>query len=130
MTPAAGDELGPYAVRPVELEDMRALAQILADPNPVHVDAAAARAAGLGERPINPGPANFGYVLEMLRASFPDGLVTSLEVRLLANVAAGDRLVAGGRVQSVGEAGAQCFVWLDVVDGGRALEGTATVSAS
>jgi 3-hydroxybutyryl-CoA dehydratase len=129
---AAGSELDPLEVGPVEVEGMRAVGEILDDPNPIHFDPAAASAAGLGDRPINQGPANIAYVLDMLRANLPEATVGDLDVRLLGNVAAGDRVVAGGRVESSEEGGGpialRATVWLEVIDGGRALEGTAILS--
>jgi 3-hydroxybutyryl-CoA dehydratase len=106
---------------------MDVFADILDDPNPIHLDPAAAAAAGLGERTINQGPANFGYVLNMLLAAFPGARIADLDVRLLANVCAGDRVTAGGEVQSEQDGRVRCAVWLDVDGGARAIEGTATV---
>ena len=131
MTLKPGAELGPRRIDPVDSEAMCTLAEILGDPNPIHLDAAAARAAGLGDRPVNQGPANFGYVLDMLRSSIPEGHVVELHVRLLGSVFAGDSVVAGGRIDSVDwvadAAHASCTVWLDVEDGQRALTGTAVL---
>jgi 3-hydroxybutyryl-CoA dehydratase len=128
---AAGTALGPLVIEAVDAEAMKDLAVLLADPNPIHLDAAAARAAGLGDRPVNQGPANFGYVLTMLTRAIPGAVVRDLRVRLLANVFAGDRVVADGRIESTEqlEAGERlaCSVWLDVDGGRRALEGTATL---
>jgi 3-hydroxybutyryl-CoA dehydratase len=106
---------------------MDAFAEILEDPNPIHLDPAAAAAAGLGERTINQGPANCGYVIDMLRESFPGAELRDLNVRLLANVCAGDQVTAAGRVEAVEEGRLRCAVWLDVEGGPRAVEGTATV---
>jgi len=106
---------------------MDVFADILDDPNPIHLDPAAAAAAGLGDRTINQGPANFGYVLNMLLAAFPGALIRDLDVRLLANVCAGDRVTAGGEVTSREPGRVGCAVWLDVEGGARAIEGTATV---
>ena len=48
-------------------------------------------------------------------------------MRLLANVFAGDRVVAAGRVEAVEDGRAVCSVWLDVDGGARAVDGTATL---
>src|SRR3954464_15575914 len=93
---------------------MDVFADILDDPNPIHLDPAAAAAAGLGDRTINQGPANLGYVLNMLLAAFPGALVRDLDVRLLANVCAGDRVTASGEVQSEEAGRVRCVVWLDI----------------
>jgi 3-hydroxybutyryl-CoA dehydratase len=130
--PAAGAALGPWTLEAVDPDAMRAMGELLADPNPIHFDADAARAAGLGDRPINQGPANFGYVLEMLRAAVPGATVRDLDVRLLGQVAAGDRVVAAGRVEETrdedGVLRIACAVWLDVDGGSRALDGTAVLT--
>ena len=110
---------------------MDLMADVLEDPNPIHLDAAATRALGLGDRTINQGPANFGYVMNMLMAAVPGGEIRDLRVRLLSNVRAGDRVTAAGRVESIDEGGGRrrlgCAVWLDIEGGQRAIEGTATV---
>ena len=111
----------------VRQDAMDVFAEILDDPNPIHLDPAAAAAAGLGERTINQGPANFGYVLDMLLAAHPGARVRDLKVRLLANVHAGDRVTAGGEVLAERDGRLECAVWLDVEGGARAIEGTATV---
>jgi 3-hydroxybutyryl-CoA dehydratase len=110
--------LGPLVVESVSAERMKALAVVLDDPNPIHLT---------GPRPVNQGPANIAWVLDMLREALPGVRVVDLEVRLLANVLAGHRVIAGGRVERVEAGRATCSVWLDVDGGARAVEGTATV---
>jgi 3-hydroxybutyryl-CoA dehydratase len=131
MTLAAGSALGPLVVESVSAERMKALAVVLADPNPIHLDPEAVRALGMGERVINQGPANFAYVLDMLRAAVPEAEIRDVRFRLLANVFAEDRVVAAGRVESVDDAGGarrlDCTVWLDVDGRARAVDGTATL---
>ena len=125
----AGTELGPRIIESVSGPAMHDVAAVLDDPNPIHLSGEAAAAAGLGDRPVNQGPVNIGYILDMLRAV---GVVRDIRVRLLANVFAGDRAVAGGRVESVqtdrdGRFLAQCLVWLEIDGSGRAVEGTAEI---
>jgi 3-hydroxybutyryl-CoA dehydratase len=128
---AVGSELKPWTVEHVDPEKMKVFAVVLADPNPIHLDPAAVRAAGLGERVINQGPASFGYVLNMLREAAPQATIAELNVRLNANVFGGERVTAGGQVDAVderdGERRLTCSVWLDVHGGRRALQGTATL---
>jgi 3-hydroxybutyryl-CoA dehydratase len=132
VSPLAVDsELGPWTIEHVDPEKMKVFAVVLADPNPIHLDAQAVSAAGLGDRVINQGPASFGYVLNMLRDAAPRATIADLNVRLTANVFDGDRVTAGGRVDAVderdGERRLTCSVWLDVDGGRRALQGTATL---
>jgi 3-hydroxybutyryl-CoA dehydratase len=132
MSPVAvGSELKPWTVDHVDPAKMKVFAVVLADPNPIHLDPEAVSAAGLGDRVINQGPASFGYVLNMLREAVPQATIAELNVRLSANVFGGDRVTAGGRVDSIdehdGERRLTCSVWLDVQGSRRALQGTATL---
>jgi 3-hydroxybutyryl-CoA dehydratase len=123
----AGVELGPLVIESVRAERMKTLAVVLADPNPIHLDPGAVRALGMGDRVVNQGPANFAWVLDMLREAVPGAQISDLKVRLLANVFADDRVVAAGRVDAVDGGRLSCSVWLDVDGGSRALDGTATL---
>jgi 3-hydroxybutyryl-CoA dehydratase len=104
MTLSAGSELGPWTIDRVDPEKMKTFAVVLADPNPIHLDPDAVRAAGLGDRVVNQGPASFGYVLNMLREAIPGGVIRDLNVRLTANVFGGDSVTAAGEVRSAQEA--------------------------
>jgi acyl dehydratase len=107
---------------------MRDMALILDDPNQIHLDPGVVRALGLGDRVINQGPSNCGYIMNMLLAAFPGAGIRSFRARFLASVFAGDSVVAGGQV--VEETGPEvtCAVWLDVVGGERAVDGVATLT--
>jgi acyl dehydratase len=108
---------------------MKIMALLLHDPNPIHFDPASVASFGPDARVINQGPISLGYVVTMLSA-WLGGVsgITSLHCRYLANVRAEDAVVVGGEIVSVDPAGsAACRVWLEVEDGVRALEGTATV---
>jgi 3-hydroxybutyryl-CoA dehydratase len=104
---------------------------VLDDPNPIHLDPEAVRALGLGDRVVNQGPANLGYLLDLLHEVAPTGRVADVRVRFMANVLGGDRVIAAGRVEAVEEDAEarrlRCAIWLDVDGGARALEGTATL---
>ena len=54
-------------VREVRPEPMVDFADLLQDPNPIHLDETAARG-----RVINQGPVNAGYVIAMLREAYPE----------------------------------------------------------
>jgi acyl dehydratase len=126
-----GQELAPWTLEDVTPDRLKVLALILRDPNPIHWDREAVARLGLGDRPVNQGPANMGYLLNLLGSAFPGSRVTQLRVRFVGQVLAGDRVVAGGRVTSQevdgGDEMLGCSVWLDVHGRGRAVEGTATV---
>lgn len=124
----AGDALGPYTIGAVDPALMRVTSELLADPNPIHLDRAAVQALGMGDRLVNQGPTNIGYVVAMLEQAVPGARIADLALRLLDNVFEGDRVHARGVVEDVtGEGHIACSVWLDVDGRGRALDGTATL---
>lgn len=123
-----GDQL-PTRVIKIEAAPMRVLAEVLRDPNPIHLDPAAAEAAGLGDRVINQGPANLAYVMDMLREAFPEHVLTSFDSKFLANVRDGDVVEAGGVVRSVETSGVRCDAWLRLENGADAVTASALLTA-
>jgi len=127
----AGSPLGPYRFTGIDAPSMKLMADILDDPVQIHLDAEWVKHLGLGDKVINQGPSNIGYVQNMLLALAPGAFVERTTVRLLANVFDGEVVVAAGTVDAVTEEpGArrlECSVWLDVEGGARAVEGTAVV---
>ncbi len=85
----------PPFMHKVAREDVLRVAEILRDPNPIHFDEAAARAAGL-PHPINQGPANLAYALNMIEAAFPGAQLLEIDSRYLASVPLGDIVTAQG----------------------------------
>jgi acyl dehydratase len=128
------EALQPFRIESVSPAGMQAWARFLHDPNPIHLDPAAVKAKGLGERVINQGPANLAYLINMLQAAFPGGFIESLEVRYVDNVFGGDAVEAGGSVTDVTTDGASrrftCDVWLRADGRGPVLTGRATISTS
>ena len=127
-----GDELPQRVIESVSAEKIKTMAALMGDPNTIHFDVDDVRRLGLGDRPVNQGPNNMGYVIDMLTdwAGGPANF-RRLKVRFGGNVFAGDRLVAGGKVTAVHPAPEGCLVdcevWL-ARDGTQAvLAGTATV---
>jgi acyl dehydratase len=134
MKPAVGAQLPEFAIESVSADRMKLLAAILRDPNPIHWDRAEVAKRGLGNRVINQGPTNLGYITNMLMAWAGPDCLRHLEARFTANVFEGDSVVAGGVVSGVrhenGEQLVDCEVWLDRPgDGTRVVIGTATVAA-
>ena len=111
---------------------MKIFAALARDPNPIHWDRAAVAERGLGDRLINQGPTNLGYVVNMLLAWTGPASLRDIAVRFTSNVFDGDTVTAGGVVTCVRDEGserlADCDVWLDRADGTRAIAGTATVA--
>src|SRR5687767_5398357 len=99
--PEAGQQLQPWCFDRIEPDSLRAMAVVLDDPNPIHLDSAVVAELGLGDRQVNQGPSNIGYVVNMLREALPGATLERLQVRFLANVFAGDTVVASGEVESV-----------------------------
>jgi 3-hydroxybutyryl-CoA dehydratase len=112
----------------VDPQAMKVLADVLDDPNPIHLDPRVVARLGMGDRVINQGPANCSYVVNALRDAFPDGTIAELRFRLLGNVYGGDEVTAGHRIVERDDTHAHCTIWLDVHDGRRVVEGTATVA--
>lgn len=127
-----GTELPVWEVGSVSAEKMKTTAALLSDPTPIHFDAQTVRALGMGDRPVNQGPLNMGYVMNAVTAwaGGPERL-RRLRVRFRGPVLAGDRVRVRGRVTAVREEDgvrlADCDVALEVVGGEPAVTGTATV---
>jgi acyl dehydratase len=143
MGAQAGDEIPGWTMESVDREKMRTMAALLEDSNLIHTDPAVVAALGLGDRPVNQGPANLAYALNML-AEWSGGFdrITGVKVRFLASVFSEDRVTAQGRVLSVadGTAGgggggaggagggqlAECEIRLEG-PAGTVIQGTASV---
>lgn len=121
-----GDAL-QVRVHDVGAPAMIVLAQVLRDPNPIHLDPLAAAAAGLGDRVVNQGPANLAYVMDMLTEAFPGYRLAVIESRYLANVRAGDRVEAGGTITTCDEDQILCDAWLKLEGGADAVAVKATL---
>jgi acyl dehydratase len=132
MEVEVGMALPEWSLEAVSADRMKLLAAILRDPNPIHWDASEVARRGLGERVINQGPSNLGYVVNMLMAWAGPTCLRRLDARFTSNVFAGELVVAGGVVTAVNDDGDErlvdCEVWLDRGDGTRAVAATATVT--
>jgi acyl dehydratase len=124
-----GQALEPHVIESVSPEPMKTMAAILDDPNPIHYDTASVRALGLGERPINQGPTNLGYLMEML-VEFAGSAerVRRVRVRFLGNVFAGERVECKGSVTSVDAAAGTAELAVEAsADGRPVLSGIAVI---
>jgi acyl dehydratase len=119
----------PEQVVVVEAWAMKVFALLLDDPNPIHWDVEAARALGLGERPVNQGGLNVGYVIGALTEwSGSSAAVRDVRVRFHGTVRAGDRVTAGGEIDEEHDGLAHLRVWLRDEEGTDLVAGTATVA--
>ncbi|WP_280508689.1 MaoC family dehydratase [Nocardia flavorosea] len=140
MKVEVGAAVTEWVLPAVSAEKMKTMALLLADPNPIHFDIAAVRSLGLGDQPVNQGPSNVGYVLNMLGAwAGGTDRVRALRVRFLGNVFGGDHVTCRGTVTAVrahgGSVLADCAV--ELLAGARGapeprvvLSGTASVEIS
>lgn len=88
--------LKPCGVTSVSAEAMHLWAELLGDPNPIHLDREVSAALGFGEGTVNQGPANLAYVMNMLADNFPTARLVSVEAQFLGNVLSGDQVEATG----------------------------------
>lgn len=134
--PAVGDEVPSFRVDDISADKIKIMALILRDPNPIHFDTDAVRAAGLGDRYVNQGGVTMAYVINLLtRWTGSRSSVRSIACRFNSNVFAGDSVELGGTVigvQSVGdETLVECEIWArraDDVGAVVAIGGTAVVA--
>jgi acyl dehydratase len=125
-------EIPGFTMDHVSEERMKTVAAILRDPTPLHWDRDVTRALGLEGRLLNQSPINLGYIANMLMDWAGPTCIRRLRVRFPLPVYDGDRVTAGGTVESIetveGARLATCRVWLDRDNGERTVEGTAVVA--
>jgi 3-hydroxybutyryl-CoA dehydratase len=131
MIPTTGDKLPPFRIESVSRDSMKAWANFLHDPNPIHLDAEVVKAKGLGEKEINQGPTNVAYIINMLNRAFPTGEIEELDSRFLDNVYADDTVTTFGTVTHVEQSGdstrVTCDIGLEVEARGIVISGTTTI---
>ena len=116
-------EIGPLELV-VDAEAVRLYAELSADPNPIHVDDAFARAVGF-DGPIAHGTLSLGLLLratEEATGAWPE----TLDIRFARPLPVGATVRVGGRHSGDG----RYEVFAEVVGGERTLEGTMTLGAA
>jgi acyl dehydratase len=98
-----GDELEPVT-HVTDPEQMKLMAALLRDPNPIHFDVDSVVKLGLGDRVITQGPMTLSFVADMVAHWAGHEALQSLRVRMLGNVFGGDTVTCSGRVTEVDEA--------------------------
>lgn len=112
----------------VEPGPMQVFSLLTRDPNPIHWDVAAVHALRMGDRPVNQGGLNVGYVIGAITEWAGSGsAIRDVAVRFHGTVRAGDTVTAGGEVVQQSGATTSLRVWLRDVEGTDLLSGTATV---
>jgi acyl dehydratase len=86
--PTGAEHAGPPIT--VRADEMKLMALLLRDPNPIHLDPDAAASLGFGRACVNQGPANLAYALSHVTARHPHAALTAFDARFRATVLAGD----------------------------------------
>jgi acyl dehydratase len=99
--PRVGEKLPVRALR-FDLDDLRLYAAVSGDDNPIHLDVALARRAGLAGPPVHGMllMSSFAPAIEAWRADWP---LQKLSAKFLRPVLAGEGIEISGRVVEVGE---------------------------
>ena len=118
MTYTAGQVLPSFVVDRVDPEAMKQWAVFLEDPNPIHLDVAAVRAKGLGDRVINQGPINVAYMMNALLRAFPGSRIKSMRTRFMDNVYGEEKVIATPRIEAVGDGHIACSISLESAERG------------
>ena len=113
-----GDELDPLT-RVVTRDDIRAYAEAGGDRNPLHLDDAAARAAGF-DGVIAHGMFTMAHMATCVIAwAGADAFVERISVQFRAPVRAGDRIVAGGRAKAIDGDRVTVEAWVELARDGQ-----------
>lgn len=125
-----GHEIPPFTMDDITMPRIEALMELMHDVNPVHDDPELIAKRGL-RGPVNQGPANLSYIVNMLAAwAGPEMVLERLDFTFLDTVSPGDTVVARGVVTDVAAAAdgrrIACDVWLER-DGIRAVDAAATI---
>lgn len=97
-----GEKLPPWTSRRFDLADLRRYAEVSGDDNPIHLDAALARQAGLEAPPVH-GMLLMSCFEPALEAWRPDLILRRLSAKFLRPIFAGECVEISGRVVEVGE---------------------------
>lgn len=132
MTPpvtAPGTELPPFVMTGIDMERVHVVMEVMHDVNPMHDDLALIEERGL-RGPVNQGPANLSYVVNMLHAwAGPELVLERLEFEFKDIVVPGDTVTARGAVTEEERLEAAvrvtCDVRLELEDGTPAVVGRA-----
>lgn len=124
-----GQQLDPFVIEAVDPRRIKTVAAILRDPTPTHLDPAATRARGMGDRLMTQGALNMTWLAEAaVRVAGGRERLASFRVRFLDNVFAGERFECGGTVTAVdADAGEASLELLASANGRPVLSGTAVI---
>lgn len=128
--PRPGERLAPSPLGPLDAGAIGRYARVSGDDNPVHLDAAAARAIGL-PGPVAHGMLAMGYLSRLALRWRADAVLEAFECRFTRPVPVGSALTGEGRVAKVDELPGGCRFVLRLLardaDGAIAAMGEATL---
>ena len=125
----AGEAIGPVRLAPVDPELMKTMAVVLDDPNLIHLDPKVVSELGFGDRVINQGPSNCGYVIDVLLDTFPGTRLARFAAKFVGNVFGGDTLTVQGTVEEADDAKIVCRALLTNQVGDLVLHATAVLES-
>lgn len=130
---AKGTELPPLVVAPITRTTLAAFAEASGDDNPIHLDPAAAAAAG-HEDVIAHGMLSMAYLARLVSGWVPQEDIRSLRVRFVATTPVGAEVTCTGKVTGVEEVGgeqrAKVALTAKLADGTTTVRGDAVVAVS
>ena len=85
----------------VTQENMNLWAEILDDPNPIHLDVNSVKLLGLGEKTINQGHANIAYIINAINYNFPDSEIIKLNNKMTDSILEGDKITVSGQIDNI-----------------------------
>ena len=86
-----GDSLENWSFTVIQ-KNMNLWADILDDPNPIHLDVNSVKLLGLGEKTINQGHANIAYIINAINYNFPDSEIIRLNNKMTDSIVEGDKI--------------------------------------
>jgi len=95
-----GDRLENWSFT-VTQENMNLWAEILDDPNPIHLDVNSVKLLGLGEKTINQGHANIAYIINAINHNFPDSEIIKLNNKMTDSILEGDKITVSGQINNI-----------------------------
>jgi acyl dehydratase len=126
-----GDRLPPLTIEPITRTTLAAYAEASSDDNPIHLDPAVARAAGMDDVFAH-GMLVMAYLGRALTMWLPQMALRRFSTRFVAISQLGDQLTCGGSVvetfEEAGERRARLELWVVNQHGDRKLSGEAVVA--
>ena len=95
-----GDTLENWSLSVLQ-ENMNLWAEILDDPNPIHLDVNSVKSIGLGEKTINQGHANIAYIINAIDQNFPDSEIIKLNNKMTDSIVEGDQVNVSGYIENI-----------------------------